>query len=411
MRILHVDKFLRREGGAAAYMLELADLQRGAGHEPEFFSMADDRNQPATYEALFAPHVELEPPPAGLRARAVGATRLVYSRRSEAAMAAVVSDFRPDMVHLHNIYHQLTPSILRPLVRAGVPAVMTLHDYKLVCPTYRLLDQDGPCTACLDGHFRHAAQRRCKDGSLASSSLLAVETRIHRTLGSYRGVGAFLCPSRFLLGMMRAGGVFPDRLHHVPHFLDLTTVPAREGAGEGVVFAGRLSPEKGVDLLVRAVGSLPGARLTVVGDGPQRAALAALADEVAPGRVTFTGQRDRAGTLAAVRAARAAVLPARWYENQPMGVLEAMASAVPVVVSDLGGSPELVTDGETGRVVPAEDVPALAAALAGLLADPERARALGRQARARVRQDFGPEAHLAALDRVYAAARAATPRP
>lgn len=406
MRVLQVDKYLRRHGGAAAYMLELAELQRGAGHEVEFFAMADERNLPATYAEHFAPHVELEPPPRGLAARAAGAARLVYSRAAESAMAAVVAGFRPDVAHLHTIYHQLTPSILRPLARAGVPVVMTVHDYKLVCPSYRLLDQDGLCTACLDGHFRHAPQRRCKDGSLLSSSLLALETRVHRTFRSYGAVGAFVCPSGFMLDTLRSGGVFPERLHHVPHFLDLATVPARVGAGDGVVYAGRLSPEKGVDLLVRAVGSLPDARLTVVGDGPERDPLGRLADDVAPGRVRFTGQQDRAGTLALVRAARVAVLPARWYENQPMGVLEAMASGVPVVVTGLGGSPELVTDGRTGRIVPPEDVPALAAALARLLADPELAETWGAAARERVRDDFGPAAHLDALGRVYAAAGA-----
>lgn len=408
MRILHVNKFLHREGGATAYMLELAELQRTAGHRPEFFAMADERNQDAHYADRFAPYVELDPPPEGLRARAVGAGRLVYSRRAETAMASVVADFRPDVAHLHIVYHQLTPSILRPLARAGVPTVMTLHDYKLVCPTYRLLDLNGPCTACLDGHFRHAVERRCKDGSRLSSSLLALETRIHRTLGSYGSVQAFVCPSAFMLDMMRRGGVYPDRLYHVPHFLDLATVPPRDGAGDGVVFAGRLSAEKGVDLLVRAVGSLPDVRLTVVGDGPERSALEDLAAAVAPGRVAFTGQQDRAGTLARVRSARTAVLPARWYENQPMGVLEAMASAVPAVVTDLGGSPELITDGVTGRVVPPEDVTALAAALADLTGDPERAVALGLAARERVRDDFGPAAHLDALDRVYAEAATRT---
>lgn len=406
MRILQVDKYLRREGGAAAYMLELSALQRGAGHDVEFFAMADERNQPATYSATFAPHVELEPPPAGLRARVVGAGRLVYSRAAEEAMAAVVADYRPDVVHLHTIYHQLTPSILRPLARAHIPTVMTVHDGKLVCPSYRLLDRHGPCTACLDGRFVHAPLRRCKNGSVLSSGLLALESRVHRTLRSYGPVGAFVCPSAFMLGLMRSGGVFPERLHHVPHFLDLGTVPAQERPGDGVLFAGRLSSEKGVDVLVRAVGTLPGGRLTVVGDGPERGALTRLADAVAPGRVTFTGQQDRSTTLTAMRAARVTALAARGYENQPMSVLEAMASGVPVVVSDLGGSPELVEEGVTGRIVPSEDVRALAAALADLLADPEQARALGRAGRERVRRDFSPATHVSALERVYAAAGA-----
>jgi glycosyltransferase involved in cell wall biosynthesis len=402
VRILQVEKFLHRSGGgAAAYMLDLTALQRQSGHEVELFGMADDRNEPTRYQDRLAPAVQLEPPPEGVPARVIGAARLIWSRHAHRAMAAVVADFRPDVAHLHNVYHQLTPSVVRALAAAGVPTVMTVHDYKLVCPSYRMLDQTGPCSACLDNRFRHAVQRRCDGGDVAKSALLALETRVHRTLGSYDAVGAFLCPSRFLLDQLAASGAYDGRLQHLPHFVDLDGVPARTGPGGGFVFAGRLSHEKGVDVLVRAIGQLPAERLTVVGDGPERTSLETLAAGVAPGRVRFAGYLPRHETLAALRGARAAVLPARWYENQPMSVLEAMASAVAPVVSGIGGCPELVEDGVTGRVVPPDDVDALAAALAQLAADPDGAVRMGRAARQCVADRFDPRRHLQAVTGAY----------
>ncbi len=401
MRILQVDKFLRRQGGAASYMLDLAALQRDAGNVVEFFAMADQRNEPARYSADFAPHLDTDPPPPGLRAQSAAAARMVWNPPAAHALDRVVSNFRPDVVHLHNIYHQLSPSVLRPLHRRGIRAVMTLHDYKLVCPTYKLLDLEGPCTRCLDGHFRHAVERRCKDGSRAASAVLAAETAIHRRLGLYEGIAAFIAPSRFLQHLLGESGAFAGRVHHVPHFIDLERSPRRTGAGGGVVFAGRLSREKGVDDLVRAVGAIPRATLAVVGDGPERGSLQALAEQLAPGRVCFHGFLSREATLAIVAESRVAVLPARWHENQPMSVLEAMSCGVPCVVTSLGGAPELVEEGVTGRIVPPNDPAALADALRQLLAEPALARGWGEAGRAVIAERFSPAEHLRALDELY----------
>ena len=119
-------------------------------------------------------------------------------------MEAVLDEFQPDVVHLHNVYHQLSPSILGPLARRGVPAVMTLHDYKLTCPTYRMLDHGQICNACVGGHFHNAVLKRCNRGSLGASAVVAIETAVHRRMGAYRPVGVFICPSRFIARTMRS---------------------------------------------------------------------------------------------------------------------------------------------------------------------------------------------------------------
>ncbi|HET7719993.1 MAG TPA: glycosyltransferase [Acidimicrobiales bacterium] len=207
MRILHVDKFLRRSGGAAGYMLDLAGRQRADGHEVEFFAMAHPDNQPATYQLRFPPFVSLEPPPDGLVDQAKAAGRMIHSVRSASGMAAVLDRFRPDVVHLHNIYHQLSPSILRPMARRSIPVVMTVHDYKLVCPTYRMLDAQGAlCDACVEGRPLEALKRRCQGGSLAGSAVLALESTLHRTFRAYGAVDRFIAPSAFLADTLRRGG-------------------------------------------------------------------------------------------------------------------------------------------------------------------------------------------------------------
>lgn len=403
MRILHVDKFLRRQGGAAGYMLDVAGHQRRAGHEVEFFAMADPANLPATYAARFPPFVQLEPPPPGAVARVATVATMLWSTRAARAMAAVVDDFRPDVVHLHNVYHQLSPSILRPLRLRRIPAVMTVHDYKLVCPSYRLLDGHGPCDACVGAGplLVQPIRRRCKDGSLGASAVLALESSLHRLLGAWSTVARFVAPSRFLADVLVRGGFPADRVVHLPNPVHADAIAPRRDAGEGFVFVGRLSPEKGVDTAIRAVGRVPGARLTIAGDGPERPALEALAADVAPGQVRFAGHVGPGEVAELNRSARAALLPARWHENMPLSVLEAMATSLPVVVSGLGGLPELVRDGVEGLVVPPDDVDALASALCRLDDEPALSRALGAAARARAVAHHDAADHLARLEQLY----------
>ncbi|MGZ4666264.1 MAG: glycosyltransferase family 4 protein, partial [Frankiaceae bacterium] len=231
MRILHVNKYLYRRGGAESYLFDLSDLQRQAGHEVACFGMQHPDNDVHPFARFFPRQIELEPAPPGARKKAAAVARMVWSSSSRRGLTACLDDFRPDVVHLHNIYHQLSPSILAATRAAGVPTVMTLHDYKLACPSYQLLDHGRVCDACITGGPWQAARRRCKDDSLGASAVLALESWLHRLTGAYDGVDAFICPSRFLAQAMAAAGVYPERMFVVRHFVDLAGVPSAAEPG------------------------------------------------------------------------------------------------------------------------------------------------------------------------------------
>jgi glycosyltransferase involved in cell wall biosynthesis len=409
MRVLHVNKFLYRRGGAEGYMLDLADRQRAGGHEVELFGMDHPHNDHQRFAEHFPSQVELDPPPAGLGTRIRTAGRMIWSREAAHGMDEVLRAFRPHVVHLHNVYHQLSPSVLRPVERAGVPAVMTLHDYKLACPQYTFLANGEICEACLGGRFWNAPRRACKNGSRTASGLLGLESWIHARTGAYDPVQLFLAPSRFMASKMEEAGIDRDRIRHVTNFVDASQVAPRVGPGTGLVVAGRLSAEKGLDVLLDAMALLPDATLDVVGEGPEGESLAARAHAVAPGRVRFHGRVPKASVLEHLRSARVAVVPSRWYENQPIALLEAFAAGVPVVASDVGGLPELVVPGRTGTLVPMNDPAALAAALRAYLEDPDRAVREGREARRRVEEEFSAADHLDRLHECYSEAAARVP--
>jgi glycosyltransferase involved in cell wall biosynthesis len=406
VRILHVNKFLYRRGGAESYMLDVAALQEADGHEVAFFAMSHPENRQTRYARWFPSYVEFEPPPPGVTAKVRGTARLMWSESARRGMEAVLEDFRPEVVHLHNVYHQLSPSILRPVHRRRIGAVMTLHDYKLACPTYRFLDHGRICEACLPRRFWEPIAKRCNGGSLGASAVNAVEMTLHTFGRAYASVGVFSCPSRFLLEKMRQGKVFPERLRHLPNFVDAAAVEPKGAPGGGAVYAGRLSHEKGVDVLVEAIAATPAIRVDVAGDGPARAELEALA--AARGvadRISFHGRLPTDRLQELLRGSSVAVLPSRWYENMPLAVLEAFAAGLPVVGTALGGTPELIDPSVDGEIVPPNDPLALGASLAALIGDPVRAFEMGRSARAKVERTYAPTDHAERLADLYREAR------
>lgn len=421
MRVLHVNKFMYRRGGAESYMLDVAALQRAAGHDVQVWGMQHPNDPPDLPLAdTFAPYVELEPAPPGALAKARAGARMIWSPASARGLGEALDRFRPDVVHAHNIYHQLSPSILRACRIRGVPVVMTLHDYKLACPSYQLLDHGNLCDACVMSGPWQAAVRRCKDGSASASALLAVESTLHRVTRAYDSVGVFISPSEFLAGVLSRAGLHEGRVRVVNHFVETdvdgtgaTSVSDWVGArtaAPSIVFAGRLSREKGIDVLLEAMHEIPETvTLHVAGSGPEEKWVRELTARFAPGRVVLHGRVSKGEVQRLVGSAVASIVPSRWHENQPMTILEAFGLSTPVVSTNLGGMPELVRDGQEGRVVPAEDPSALARAVTDLIQHPRDTAAQGLRARRRAETDFSVGRHLGALGEVYETARRRVP--
>jgi glycosyltransferase involved in cell wall biosynthesis len=405
VRILHVNKFLYRRGGAEAYMLDMADLQRAAGHDVEVFGMAHPENPAFPLEGTFPSYVEFQPAPGTLTGKARLAARMLHSREAGRGMRAAVRAFRPDVVHMHNVYHQLSPSVVQAASAEGVPTVMTLHDYKLACPSYSLLDGSGArCTACVGGSLANAVKRRC-GGSVAAAVVAAGATALHRRSGAYDHISRFLCPSEFLASVMRTAGVYPDRMHVLSNFVDEQPVQ-RTSFSRTVVFAGRLSWEKGVDVLLDAVPLLPpDVVVHIAGTGPEEEDLHRRAERDGAGRVVFHGRLPREGVQQLLASAGVAVIPSRWYENQPLSVLEAFAAGVPVVASALGGLTELIEAGVNGELVEADDAAGLAAAIERVLLRPDDNLNMGRAAKEKARTGHSAEQHVRALEDHYRSAQ------
>ena len=379
MRVLLVNKFHYRKGGAETYYLEVGAALERMGHDVAYFSMHHPNNLPCEQERCFVAQREYNDVRNPLRAVADGLA-LVYSPEARGTFQALCEEFRPDVVHLNNVHRQITLSILDApyLAECRVPVVYTAHDYVTVCPGYLMLDGAGEvCDRCLeDGRYRHCVENRCVKGSRAKSALAALEASFNRFRRMNDRVDRVIAPSRFMAGKLVEGGWPPERVCVLQNFASDEILARARSAGSDetdrerpyLLYFGRISREKGVDVLVKAflemAPSLPGWRLIVAGDGPELDSLKrAFSSAGAEYSIEFVGYQSGDSLQRYVEEASLAVTSSQWRENMPFSIIEAFAAGTPVVGARIGGIPELVSEGETGFVCEPGNVASLVDAI------------------------------------------------
>jgi glycosyltransferase involved in cell wall biosynthesis len=401
MRVLAANKFYFVKGGAERYFFELKRILEERGDEVIPFAMRHEANEPCEHSDLFASREDFEDG-VGVMGRLRAAARVVYSMEARRRIEELVDRTRPDVAHLHNIAHQLSPSILYGLRAKGVPVVQTLHDYKLVCPNYQMFVDGETCERCREWRYFNAVARRCMRDSLSRSITVCVEAYVHRLLRTYeRNVAAFIAPSRSLRDRMIAHGVDAERIEHVPYAIELGAYEPRYESDGYAVYVGRLSAGKGVEALLAAAALARDVRLKVAGTGPLEGRLrtAALTDGL--DNVEFVGHRTGDDLRSLFSGALFVVVPSECYENSPLTIYEALAYGKAVVGSTMGGIPELLKAGETGLIFEAGDHEALARCLRELWADPARTTEMGRRGRRRAEIEYTPEGHYRRIREIY----------
>ncbi len=398
MNVLLCSSFLHPRGGDTTCLYAMWRGLEANGHAVVPFAMRHPANLPSPWEVRFPPQLDVWHVRGAARLAAVAGS--IHSIAAARAMASLLADLdadgrRPDVAHLHHVHRHLTPSILGPLRRAGVPVVWTVHDYELICANGQLYTEGAPCTRCKGHAYENAVRHRCKRDDVAQSAAVALEKWIHARMGLWERVDRFVCPSRFLADQLVAFGVPAHRVIHLPNPVE--PAPAGGPIGDHWLYAGRLSPEKGVDDLVAAARRLPGRVLHVYGEGSERLRL----ERTAPANVRFFGNVPPARLAEALRGAGVVAVPSRWPENFPYAVLEGQLAGRAVVASAVGGIPEQIEPDVDGVLVPPADPSRLAEAVDALLNDRVRAAALGARGRERVLRDRAVAPFLARLEAVY----------
>ncbi|GAB1363917.1 glycosyltransferase family 4 protein [Rhodobacter sp.] len=399
MKILLAHNNYTVSGGAEVFYHEVARILRANGHEVAQFSAAED--------GLSDPGTEGFPKVAdyrggGLLARVASLPSIIYNRAAKAAMARRIAEFRPDIIHAFAIYVKLTPSILEAAREAGVPVALSCNDYKHICPNYKLFHHGRICEECKGGRFRNALKNRCSHGSFAWSGASMIEAYAHEAMDIWRrNVSVFLFASRFMARKTEEfWGEGRVRIDFLRNPFDAAKYILPPQKGDYLFYFGRLIDEKGVDVLLDAAALVPDIPVVIVGDGPDRDKLAARAEGLPNVRMVGPAWGDDLNHW--LSGARAVVVPSLWHENFPYVILQAFAAAKPVIGSDRGGIPELVTAGNHGRIYPANDVAALASAMGDMWSQSDKEiAAMGQEAQDYVRTEFTDAAIYRELERIY----------
>jgi len=349
MKILQINKFFYLKGGSETHMFELSDALKKRGHEVAFFSMTDKRNVHGEWNKYFIDNVDYKK--FNFLKSFKVAFDFLYNFSAKKKLQKLINDFKPDIAHLHNIYHQLSPSIVDVLRKNNIPILMTLHDYKIICPNYQLFSKNKVCTKCRGGKFFYCALNCCVKNSFSKSFLAMLEAYLHnRILKTYDKVDLFIAPSEFIKDVFVNFGFDEKKIKVKYNFVPVFGGSFKEDKEEEyVLYYGRLSPEKGVDILLEAAGELPDVQLKIVGEGEQYQEIKhQIMERGLVNRVELLGFKAGSELRNLILGAKVIVIPSVWYENMPYALLEAMALGKIVLVSRIGGLGEVITNEENG---------------------------------------------------------------
>lgn len=368
MKILLVNKYHYLRGGAERAYFDTASILTERGHSVAFFSMDHPQNQSTPWSKFFVSGVEYgDSDTMSFMQKIRTAGNIIWNMEAYRKMLALIDEFHPDVAHLHNIYHQLSPSVIWALRKRRIPILMTLHDYKLISPNYSLFVRGkiwnhGSGWRCL--------MDRCVKDSLSKSLVCVLEKWLHDMIGSYSLVDAFITPSHFLVEKFHEFG-WRQEIRVVTQ--PVISVGKREVSGDITpsgrhLFFGRLSKEKDIETILHAFALLPAEEhIDIVGDGPDRERLENISVELRLGdRVRFLGAKYGEDLNGMIAQAKSVIISSAWYENMPYVLLESLSVGKVVITARMGGIPERITDGENGLLFEAGDEKSLSEKLLAL---------------------------------------------
>jgi glycosyltransferase involved in cell wall biosynthesis len=314
-------------------------------------------------------------------AKTTMAANTIWSRRSRSNLSKFLRQVRPDVVHVHNTFAVLSPSVYGACKAQGVPVVQTLHNFRFFCPSALFLRKGKPCEECVDRSLLQSVKHRCYRGSFTATATVASMLTLHRAIGTYSHlIDRYIALTNFARSKILKGGIAEHKVVLKPNFVP--DPPASGNGGGGyVAFVGLLLKSKGTETLVAAWRALPSVKLKIVGDGELRTQLEATAREENL-NIEFTGMQNPSAVLNIIANAEILIIPSEWYEAFPMVLAEAFACGTPVLASRIGSLEELVEDNVTGKQFTAGDPKELAEGVRRMLADPVGLRRMRANARA-----------------------------
>lgn len=399
MKILQVNNYHFYRGGSERYFLDITQLLREETHDVRTFSAVHPGN--INEDWMSAPAVK------GVdteRAKGIGnIVSYLFSVEARKQMQLVLKDFKPDIVHLHIYYGQITASIIKPIKDAGIPIVQTLHEYKLVCPTHGLFANGKFCDACQGNSYWKAVQKRCNRGSFSRSALSMAEAYISDWLGVRSEVDHFIAVSDFQRNQLVRLGVKEGKISVLHHFARPVLNPPQT-VGDYFLYVGRINRDKGIGVLLEAYSRLNGdvPPLKIAGTGVELAYWQSVAKDLGVGsRVCWLGLKTGSDLKNLYRDCLVVVNPSLLNETFGLTCIEALSAGKPVIASNVGAFPEVVSNGVDGVLFRPGDEGELASALEMFMGVDVNPVQMGLRGWAKVKEQFSADVHLEGIENIY----------
>lgn len=357
MRILLVNYRYFISGGPEKYMFNIKKVLEENGHEVFPFSIHSSRNVESEYSEYFVEPIgdreavyfdEVKKTPKSIWQML---TRSIYSFEVKKAIQKEIEDLHPDLVYIIHFVNKLSPSVITGAKEMGVPVVLRLSDYFMLCPRFDFLNNKSICEDCLSKGYISCIKKKCVKGSFFASVVRVISMRVHKLLRIYDKVDAFITPSEFLKKKLIENGFDNLKIHRIPTFtLASDNVSLKSRIGDYGLYFGRITEEKGVETVVKAYEKIPTKELKIVGDDTTDEAirLKKYISEKRLSNIIFLGFKTGIELENIIAGSRFIIIPSIWYDNLPNTALESFIYSKPVIASNIGSLPELVKNNYNG---------------------------------------------------------------
>ena len=412
MRILQIHKYYSRKrgGGSVSAFFETKKLLEDRGHEVMVFSMQDDDNEPSKESSYFAEHFDIRKSK-NIFAKMYLVPRVICNRDAAEKLDKLLQEKKPDVAHVHNIYHYLTPAIFPVLKKHGVPIVFKLSDYHAICPNYKLFAHGKIDHSCEGEKYYKLFFNRSIGNSWSESFVGMLEGYVNKWKGYYDHVDVFAAPSKFMKELCMSYGIADEKIKILRNVLNFTAYNNEDKKKKKIfLYMGRIAEEKGLITVIDAMKRLKGDdvldewKFVIAGQGPKEKNLQRYIQKNSVDDVVKMIGFCKKGSdewYDIMQSASVAVLPSIWYDNSPIAISESMAFCTPVIVSDLGGTKEMIEDEKSGFVFRAHDSNDLAEKMRQFIDDRGLVQEMGTQALDRVHVINDEEMYYQKLMHIY----------
>ena len=408
MKILLVNYRYFISGGPEKYMFNIKKLLEENGHEVIPFSIYSNKNVETEYSKYFVEPIggrdvtyfdEVKKTPKSIWQML---TRSIYSKEVEKAIKKEIEETKPDLVYIIHFINKLSPSVITGAKKKGVPVVLRLSDYFLLCPRFDFMYQKKVCEDCVNKGYYCCIKKRCVKNSYFASVIRVFSMKFHNFIHVYSGVDAFITPSEFLKGKLIANGFDKNKITCIPTFTSSKSEVGEPRVGSYGLYFGRITEEKGVETVIKAYEKIPDYKLKVMGDDTTKEGirLKNYVEEHKMNNVEFLGFKSGAELEGIIKGARFILIPSIWYDNLPNTALEAFQYSKPVIASNIGSLPELVADDINGYLFEPGNEEALIKVIQKLDDDETVAR-MGIESKKRLDTTFSPQLHYDSLIKVF----------